>query len=65
MDHILHCNFRDSFESVAYRIRGIQNSVDAVMGQRPEGSRGAYVDPELVPEIAKDACQVVHDFYYG
>lgn len=65
LEHIWHSNFRDSFESVAYIVRGIQNSVDAVMGQQPEGSRGNYVDPELVPEIAKDACRVVHNYYFG
>ncbi len=65
LQHIRHCNFRDSFASVAHRVKGIQNSLDAVMGQNPEGSRGDYIDPELTPEIAEDACKVVHDYYFG
>lgn len=43
VEHIWYANFRDSFESAAYKVRGIQNSVDAVMGQQPEGSSGNYL----------------------
>lgn len=35
------------------------------MGQKPDGSRGNYIDPELVPEISKLACRAVYDFYFG
>ena len=65
LNHITHSHFRDSFNSVAMIAKGIQNSLDAVMGHKPSGSRGDYRDPELVPEIAEEACKVVHDFYFG
>lgn len=64
LGHIEHRNFRDSFESIGQKVRGIQNSVDAVMGHIPNGSRGDYIDPELVPEIAEDACKAVYDYYF-
>ena len=65
LEHIMHNHFRDSFNSVALKKIGIQNSLDVVMGHKPFGSRESYRDPELVPEIAKEACKVVHDFYFG
>lgn len=65
LEHIEHQNFRDSVESIGQKIRGIQNSVDAVMGQNPQGNRGDYVDPEIVPEIAESACKAVYDYYFG
>ena len=40
-------------------------SVDAVMGQKPTGSRSDYIDPEEYPEISKQACMAVYDFYFG
>lgn len=65
LKQIEHQHFRDSFESLGQKYGGIQNSVDAVMGHKPEGNRGNYIDPELVPEIAESACKAVYDFYFG
>lgn len=65
LPHIVHANFRDSVETIGHRIPGIQNSVDAVLGQNPDYSRGNYIDPEGTPELAADCCEAVHDFYFG
>ncbi len=65
LEHIEHQHFRDSFESIGQITEGIQNSVDAVMGHKPEGNRGSYRDPEVVPEIAEASCKAVYDYYFG
>lgn len=61
---IVHPHFRDSVRSIGSSIQN-QMSVDAVMGQKPIGNRADYIDPEEYPEISKQACMAVYDFYFG
>ena len=60
-----HQNFRDSVKTIGHK-QGylIKNSVDAVLGHKPPGSGGHYIDPEEYPGIAKDCCRAVHHYYF-
>ncbi|MFC1783497.1 hypothetical protein ACFL02_07915 [Planctomycetota bacterium] len=59
-----HAHFRDSIRSIDSTISN-QMSVDAVMGQKPLGNRGDYVDPEEYPRIAEESCQATYEYYFG
>ena len=60
--HISHRNFRDSFKSICAEM-GVRNaSVNAVMGHRTQHDE--YIDPELHPKIAKEACTAVYQYYF-
>ena len=63
--HITHKNFRQSFRTICAPIGHIQMSADAVLGHKFGGNRDEYIDPEEHPNIARDACIAVHDFYFG
>ena len=61
-----HQNFRDSVETIGYQ-QGhvIQNSVDAVLGHKPSGSKRNYIDPEKFPQISEACCKAVYRHYFG
>jgi integrase len=63
---LVHSNCRDSVQTIcSIKGNGISQSCDAVLGHRQAGVTGMYTDPATYPQIAADACQAVHDYYFG
>ena len=60
-----HQNFRDSVKTIGHK-QGylIKNSVDAVLGHKPAGVGGHYIDPEEYPKISADCCKAVYQYYF-
>ena len=63
--NISHQNFRDSVPSICKQNEVYVPSIKAVMGHKPSGELKSYEDPEIYPNLAKEACQAVHDYYFG